>query len=199
MRLFCSPTSPFGRVAHIALREKGFDFELVMVDPWADDPSLQQVNPATRVPALVLDDGTVLTESLLIVQWLERLRPAPPLFTDARQLQRAGLAIAVIESAAHTVMGRRAVAPAPFDETAMGLRRRRGILRSLQQLEQSVRQDCAGQIASGSSLDAITAVVAQDYLQLRFAGAPWLVPTPALDAWLVEARQRPSYLATAPH
>lgn len=198
MRLFCSPTSPFGRVAHIALREKGFEFELAMVDPWTDDPSLREVNPATRVPALVLDDGTVLSESLLIVQWLERERPAPPLFADARVLQRAGLAMAVIEAAAQTIMGRRTVAPAPFDDTPMGLRRRRAMVDSMQHLEQTVRQDCAGHIASGSSLDAITAVVAQDYLQLRFAGAPWLVPTPALDAWLVEARQSPSFLATAP-
>ena len=38
------------------------------------------INPVQRVPALVLDDGTVLTESVAICRYFEALHPEPPLF-----------------------------------------------------------------------------------------------------------------------
>lgn len=37
------------------------------------------LNPQGLVPALQLDDGTVLTQSLAIIEWLEETRPLPPL------------------------------------------------------------------------------------------------------------------------
>ena len=77
MQLLINTTSPYARLARIALIEKGLDIAPTLVDPWADDRRLRRANAATRVPTLVLDDGTPLTESLLIVQWLETARPAP--------------------------------------------------------------------------------------------------------------------------
>jgi glutathione S-transferase len=38
------------------------------------------INPLMRVPALVLDDGTVITESIAICRYFEALQPDPPLF-----------------------------------------------------------------------------------------------------------------------
>ena len=38
------------------------------------------INPLQRVPALVLDDGTVITESVAICRYFEALQPDPPLF-----------------------------------------------------------------------------------------------------------------------
>ncbi|HEV2573305.1 MAG TPA: maleylacetoacetate isomerase [Beijerinckiaceae bacterium] len=38
-----------------------------------------KINPQGLVPALVLDDGTVLTQSLAIMEWLEETVPQPPL------------------------------------------------------------------------------------------------------------------------
>jgi glutathione S-transferase len=38
------------------------------------------VNPLQRVPALVLDDGTVITESIAICRYFEAVQPEPPLF-----------------------------------------------------------------------------------------------------------------------
>ena len=75
MQLLANTTSPFVRIARIAMIEKGLNVEPTIVDPWADDSRLRHANAATRVPSLVLDDGTPLTESLLIVQWLEATYP----------------------------------------------------------------------------------------------------------------------------
>ena len=198
MRFFTSPTSPYGRMAHVALLEKGVAFELSMVDPWADDAGLREVNPATRVPALVLDDGSTLTETSLILSWLEREFPRPALFGDSRCLQRAGIAIGVIDAAVHTIIGRKTTAPTLFDDTPVGLRRRRAMVEGMQRLEQQVQRDCAGAAAAHAELDVIAGVVALDYLQFRFADAPWRVPTPALDAWVAQLRRRPAFADTVP-
>ncbi|MDE2121382.1 MAG: glutathione S-transferase N-terminal domain-containing protein [Betaproteobacteria bacterium] len=197
MRLFYSSTSPYARMVHIALREKGVAFELVAADPWADDAALREINPATRVPALMLDDGSALTESSVILAWLDRQYPQPGLVGDTRAMERAGLAIGVIDAAVHTIISRRVTAPAPFDDTPIGLRRRRTMVESMQRLEQLVRRD-APAAAAQPTLDVIASVVAQDYLQLRFADAPWRVATPALDAWLAEVRRRPAFADTVP-
>src|SRR5262245_8590754 len=54
-------------------------------------PIYAAINPLKRVPALVLDDGTVITESIAICRYFEALKPDPPLFG------RGALETAVIE------------------------------------------------------------------------------------------------------
>jgi glutathione S-transferase len=80
-RLACS-ISP-----HIALREAGLPFELVRVDfksgkKLPDGSDYGKVNPKGYVPALMLDDGEVLTEGVAIIQYIADLKPesglAPP-------------------------------------------------------------------------------------------------------------------------
>jgi glutathione S-transferase len=70
MQLLANTTSPYVRIARMCLIEKGIDIEPTIVDPWADDARLRAANASTRVPTLITDDGTPLTESLLIALWL---------------------------------------------------------------------------------------------------------------------------------
>lgn len=62
---------------HIVLRETGKDFTLVKVDLAAKQieggTSYLDINPKGQVPALELDDGTILTEGVAIVQYLADL------------------------------------------------------------------------------------------------------------------------------
>jgi glutathione S-transferase len=78
---------------HVALRESGLPFELVKVDfmrgrTTSDGTTLSAVNPKNYVPALVLDDGALLTEGAVMVQLIADLAPAsnlaPPNGTFAR-------------------------------------------------------------------------------------------------------------------
>jgi glutathione S-transferase len=203
MQLLANTTSPFVRIARTAMIEKGLDVEPTLVDPWADDVRLRAANAATRVPTLLLDDGTPLTEAMLIVQWLETTRRAPdwpslvgPAASAAGVLSRAGIAMGAIEAAVITVITRKVTAPVLFDETPVGLRRRRSMVEGMQRLEA-----LAGAIATSGAptLDAITAVTLFDYQQLRFADQPWLPPTPRLAALAAAWNARPSFVRTRPY
>ena len=207
MQLLANTTSPFVRIAHVAMIEKGLTVEPTLVDPWADDPRLRQANAATRVPSLVLDDGVALTESLLIVQWLEATRPAPQwpslLGADTKRvasvLSRAGVAIGAIEASVHTIITRKVTAPVLFDETPVGLRRRRTMIEGMQRLEAmapAIAGEHPGQ--SAPALDAICAVVLYDYQQFRYRDQSWLPATPGLQALAEALRVRPSVATTLP-
>ena len=195
MRLYFSTTSPYARIARVALAEKGFvDVDGALTDPWNDEPGLLAANPSARVPAGVLDSGLPLTESLLIVLWLETQRPAPSLLGSEpdRAISRAGIAMGAIDAAAAIIISRR-IDPG-FDESPIGLRRRRSVIGALERLEADPPQ------LTGATADlaAITAVVLVDYIRFRFAGAPWLPAVPRLDALAARSRERGSFASTVP-
>jgi glutathione S-transferase len=83
MKLYDGGRAPNPRRVRIFLAEKGIDIPTEQVDLGA----LQQrsraytaINPMQRVPALVLDDGTAIAESIAICRYFEALSPEPPLF-----------------------------------------------------------------------------------------------------------------------
>ena len=77
---------------HIVLREGGFDFELIRVDlatrQTENGDDFLAINPKGYVPALQLDDGTLLTENQVIIQYLADQKPAAPLAPPAGSMAR---------------------------------------------------------------------------------------------------------------
>ena len=73
MKLFYAAGSPYARIARIAVRELGLSGAVEEVEVTLRDPNsaLLPYNPGGKVPALQLDDGTVLTESLLLLAYLD--------------------------------------------------------------------------------------------------------------------------------
>ncbi|MEM7499340.1 MAG: glutathione S-transferase family protein [Pseudomonadota bacterium] len=106
MILYGRYLSPFVRRVGCWLALQGRDFELralAATDP-NDLPKLKEVNPVARVPALVLDDGTVLVESFAICDWLDETagdgRLVPPSGPARRDcLQRIAVAAATTDKA----------------------------------------------------------------------------------------------------
>ena len=83
MKLYDSKTAPNPRRTRIFLAEKGISVPTEQVDIPAmqhKTPEYTAINPFQRMPALVLDDGTVITESIAICRYFEALRPEPALF-----------------------------------------------------------------------------------------------------------------------
>lgn len=71
MKLYLNDTSPFSRVVVcMALLTKIKDIELIWVDPWSTPENLIKVNPFSTIPALALNDDTIVTESLCICDYL---------------------------------------------------------------------------------------------------------------------------------
>ena len=83
MKLYDGGRAPNPRRVRIFLAEKGIEVPLEPVDMGAlahRSPEVTGLNPLQRLPVLVLDDGTVLTESIAICRYFEELHPQPPLF-----------------------------------------------------------------------------------------------------------------------
>ena len=92
MKLYDAATCPFCARVRIVLAEKGLDHETVEVD-LRDRPAwMYDLNPTGKVP--VLDDGFVLPESAVIMEYLEERHPEPPLL-PADPAARAAARLAV--------------------------------------------------------------------------------------------------------
>lgn len=77
--------APNPRRVRIFLAEKGVTLPVEAVDLGAQahkSAAFRAINPMQRLPALMLDDGTVIAESMAICRYIEALHPVPPLFGD---------------------------------------------------------------------------------------------------------------------
>ena len=84
MKLYSYFRSSAAYRVRIALNLKGIPYETVPIHLIKDGghnkrPEYRAVNPQMRVPALALDDGEVLTQSLAIIEYLDETHPQPPL------------------------------------------------------------------------------------------------------------------------
>jgi glutathione S-transferase len=94
MKLYDGGRAVNPRRVRIFLAEKGIDVPIEPVDIAAQQhrtEAFAAINPMRRLPALVLDDGTVIAESIAICRYFEALQPDPPLFG------RGALEVALVE------------------------------------------------------------------------------------------------------
>jgi glutathione S-transferase len=85
MKLYDSSFAPNPRRVRIFLAEKGIAVPTETIDLASlqqKDPAFTAVNPLQAIPALVLDAGEVLTESVAICRYFEEIQPEPPLFGE---------------------------------------------------------------------------------------------------------------------
>jgi glutathione S-transferase len=83
MKLYDGGRAPNPRRVRIYLAEKGLSVPLEQIDLGAlaqKSPAFTAINPVQRVPALQLDDGTIISESIAICRYFEALHPEPPMF-----------------------------------------------------------------------------------------------------------------------
>jgi len=92
MKLYDAVWAPSPRRVRIYLAEKGIEVERELIDLRKGEhfqPPYAKINPRMQVPALLLDDGTLIDDSLGVCRYFEALHPTPPLF--GRDAREAGL------------------------------------------------------------------------------------------------------------
>lgn len=196
MDLYLSKTSPYARTVAVVLAEKGAEGRVKRryVDPWASPEALTAHNPFSRIPVLIADDGTALTETLVIGLYLEDVLPEPVLVPSATRttvLRKAGLGYALIDAAVGVFLPQR-----------LGLRPEQAPLRE-RRLE-SMRRALpviAGEAGSDSThpdLGDLVIGVALSYTAFRVPELAWQEREPALARWHSGLESRPSFSETRP-
>ena len=75
MKLYGHATSPYVRKVRIALREKSIRFEWIQESPHDAGNRIAALNPLGKVPVLETDDGQVLFDSALLIEYIDGLTP----------------------------------------------------------------------------------------------------------------------------
>ncbi|OGI51751.1 MAG: glutathione transferase GstA [Candidatus Muproteobacteria bacterium RIFCSPHIGHO2_12_FULL_60_33] len=110
MKLYYAPGA-CSMAVHIVLRETGQKFDMVKVDlrqhQTASGEDFYKINPKGYVPALRLDDGQVLTENAVILQYVADQKPESGLAPRAGTMERYRLMewLNFISSEVHKTLG----------------------------------------------------------------------------------------------
>jgi glutathione S-transferase len=196
MHLFYVAGSPYARMVRVALIETGLAGRVTQTEVTLRDPAsaLLPYNPVGRVPSLRLEDGTVLSESLLILAFLDTLLDQPCLMPRApARLGAMGRAmgmldgIAVWNRALRLPMEQRVPAILALEETRAN------------RVADTLERDVAGG-AYGGEVDgaALALGCALGYCERRHTVWNWRANRPALAAWFDRIAARPSFQATVP-
>ena len=196
MKLFYASGSPYARIIRVVLRETGLDRRVPEEEVTLRDPNstLLAYNPGGKVPTLQLDDGTILTETLLVLSYLDtqhggrRLLPVDG--SDRwKTLADTSRAIAFLDGISvwnrelrfgQSTPGVIALERARADRVADGLERALGEGHYRGPLD-------AAQIVLGAALENAAR---------RHKVWEWRAGRPRLSAFLDEIAQRPSFTAT---
>jgi len=202
MKLVGTWKSPYVRRVGIALHLLGLRFELQSLSAWSDFGDLQRINPVVKVPTLVCDDGTVLLDSTLILQYAEALvRPRSLLPVGLGELRHdlrlAGLALAGCDKSVQ-LFWETTLRPPDTVHEPFATRYAGQALAAFDELERELAR--RPPLVESASLPpgVITAAVAWRFAHMTL---PAVLPAdrfPQLVGLSTAAEALPSFLATAP-
>ena len=195
MILRSSPPSPFGRKVEIAASIVGLAKEIDVVAADTGDPNeiLRRQNPLGKIPVLVLEDGTTIFDSRVIVEYLDMraggdvLIPAEPK-ARVKALTAAALADGILDAALLQIYEQRFRAP--------DARSQKWLAYHAEKVARGLATFAAAPPAGRRDVAHVGLACALGYLDLRFDGA-WRSEHPSLVAWLdAFAADVPAFEAT---
>jgi len=200
LKLIASPTSPYVRKVRIALAEKKIEYQLVEVSPWTPDNPVHEWSPLGKVPVLVLDDGTRLFDSRVIVEYLDTVSPVSRLIPEINRQRIAvkkweALADGVCDAAIGIVMERRR--PARQERKEFIERQAQKMAAGVAELARDLGDKtwCNGEVYS---LADIATGCALGYLDLRHGEVNWRGDYSNLARLAEKLDKRPPFPDTAP-
>lgn len=200
MKLIASLTSPFARKVRVVLAEKKIDCPLELDMPWEANSKVSEYNPLGKVPVLLMDDGSSLFDSRVIVEYLDSISPVARLFPqERRQLIEArrweALADGICDAAANIVIEQRR--PATQQSADWISRQHDKITRGLNALsiELGERHWCC---AETYGIADISVGCCLGYLDFRFKDLNWREQHPNLATLAEKLAPKPSFSDTLP-
>ena len=194
MKLYGNAASPFARKCRVIAYELGIALEEVRTLPM-QEPEFRKVNPLGKIPALQLDDGSVLIDSPVICEYLNdkgggKFFPADTIWKAAsgrwKALGLAALGDGIADAAvAWIILGRETPVP-----EAGRKRQMETVLAGLDALERV-------KFADPPTIGEITVACAIGYVEFRMPDLDWKSSRPNLSAWYAKICERPSMKATA--
>jgi glutathione S-transferase len=204
MRLIGMLDSPYVRRVAISLQLLGLDFEHRPVSVFRAFDEFHAINPVVKAPSLVCDDGMVLMDSSLMLQYAESLAQAQgrrslmPVNLASRQadLRIIGLALAACEKSVQLIYERGLRPPEkqhePWAERVTGQ-----LLAALAGLEAEVARRALAVTVGELTLAGVTTAVSWHFIQ---AMLPQIVPAArfvTLAAFSTAAEALPPFIAAA--
>jgi glutathione S-transferase len=196
VKLCFSPTSPYVRkvLACAITREIDDRVELVPTDPNASLPEFIAINPLSKVPALLTDDGVALFDSPVICEYLDTIGDALPMFPEHGTLRWRALRLqAMGDGILDASVPRRGELTKPQDDgrVAWIARQKAAVDHTLDALEADPPHRLI-------DIGSVTIACALGYLDFRFAGEPWRPGHPKLAAWFEAFAHNPGIARTEP-
>jgi glutathione S-transferase len=202
MKLHWSPRSPFVRKVMVVAHERGLIGRLECVRTVAatskPHAELMRDNPLSKIPTLVLDDGTVIYDSPVICEYFDSLgdlEGVPKLFpADPKArltaLRRQALGDGFLELLILLRDERMRAQPSDAHLVSATVRKR-AILEHLE-------LEAAALIAAQFSIGHVAIGCSLSYLDFRYADENWREGHSRLAAWHATFAARPSVRATEP-
>lgn len=201
MRLVGMLDSPYVRRVAISLEFLGVPFEHDAVSVFSTFERFQSINPVVKAPTLVCDDGEVLMDSSLILQFVESTKThGESLWTKGPEMQRqmraVGLALAACEKSVQ-VLYERKLRPASAQYEPWLERIKGQLLSAYAGLEQQVQSRQAA-FSGPRSQASITAAVAWQFTQSLLAAVVPAQNHPGLVALSERMEHTPEFLKYPP-
>jgi glutathione S-transferase len=200
MKLHWSPRSPFVRKVMIAAHETGLAEQITLVRTvvaiTAPNTFLLADNPLSKIPTLILDDGTPLYDSLVICEYLDSLHKGrklfPPLGEKARwaALRRHALGNGLLDLLILWRYERQREAPAQDYLDAFALKGKAALA--------SLEDDASALAAAPFGIGHIAVGCALSYTDFRFPDLDWRARHAKLAEWHATFSQRESAQLTMP-
>jgi glutathione S-transferase len=186
MVLHWSPRSPYVRKVMIAVHEMGLTDRIrtvrTIVGGTAPHAELMKVNPLGKIPTLELEDGTVIYDSPVIIEYLDTLHTGAKLYpaawpTRLTALRRHALGQGMLDSALPLLS--EGFRPAERQSEAHKQLWRAKLKASVRVLEHEADALTASEFTVGH----LAIGVALAYLDFRFTDLAWRDGHPKLAAW----------------
>ena len=197
MRLIGMLDSPYVRRVAIALRLLDIPFEHDPLSVFSTFDRFSRINPVVKAPTLVCDDGTVLMDSGLIVDYLETLAgrslwPSDPA-SRTRALRVTGLAMAACEKVVQIYYEHnlRPAAHAPWLE-----RVHQQLRAALGELDVEIARHAPSTEEKTLTQDGLCAAIAWRFMQIKLVTPIAEATCPALSAFAARVEALPSFMAT---